>query len=140
MKKYLITIFLMLTLIYFCQKDNAIIEPNPLGKFTYQSFDSLGNLIVDGWFTIKPLDSVTVEGSWHLENLGNRTDIGIQDGYGELIGHVDKSLISINLNPQNADHNVYLTGNMSDEIIEGDWIWATFRGPTNWGRFKAIKN
>jgi hypothetical protein len=128
-----------LCLIIACQRDNAIIDSNHSETFTYQSYDSLGNLIVDGWLKIQLKDSVTVAGSWRLDNLGNRTDIGIQDGEGELLGQIDDSLISINLNPEYADHNVYLNGNMSDEIIEGDWIWTTFSGPTNWGTFKAIK-
>ena len=140
MKKYLITIFLILTLIYSCQKDDSLIGPTPSGKYTYQAYDSLGHLIVDGWLTIEVMDSVTVKGSWNLDNLNNRTDIGLQDGDGELIGYIENSLISINLNPLYADHNVYLNGNLSDKIIEGEWMWATFIGPTNWGTFKANKN
>ena len=140
MKKYFITFILILTIIYSCEKDNAIIGPSPSGKFTYQAYDSLGHLIVDGWLTIEVVDSVTVEGSWNLDNLSNRTDIGIQDGDGDLIGDIDDSTISINLNPQYADHNVFLNGKISDKIIEGEWMWATFIGPTNWGTFKASRN
>ena len=140
MKKYLITIFLILTLIYSCQKDDSIIGPNQEGKFAYQAYDSLGQLVVDGWLTIEVIDSKTVKGSWQLDNLKNRTDIGMQDGDGDLIGYIDNSSISINLNPQYADHNVYLNGKISDKIIEGEWMWATFIGPTNWGTFKASKN
>ncbi len=140
MKIYLITIILLFTLICSCQKDEAIIESYPSGSFTYQSYDSLGNLIVDGWLAFEFVDSIRVEGSWHLNNLSNRNDIGLQDGDGELIGHVENSSISINLNPQYADHNVYLDGTLNEDLIEGRWTWATFRGPTNWGMFKASKN
>jgi hypothetical protein len=140
MKKYLIIIIFLLSLFVSCQKDDTIIMSYPPGSFTYQSYDSLGNLIVDGWLAIEMVDSFNVEGSWHLNNLRDRNDIGLQDGDGKLIGYIENSSISINLNPLYADHNVYLNGSINGDIIEGEWIWTTFIGPTNRGTFKAIKN
>jgi hypothetical protein len=142
MKSNLIIVIFFLTLFISCEKDKSSIgfEPGPPGSFTYQSYDSLGNLIVNGWFKIEFVDSLRVEGSWHLNNLSNRNDIGIQDGDGELIGHIENPSILINLNPQYADHNVYLDGIIKEDLIEGQWFWATFIGPTNWGSFRAIKN
>ena len=141
MKLNLITIIFILSLFVSCEKDKSSIgfEPDLEGRFTYQSFDSLGNLIVNGWLEIKFIDSIRVEGLWHLNNLSNRTDIGFQDGEGELIGNIENSSIILNLNPQYADHNVYLNGMIKEDLFEGQWIWTTFIGPTNWGLFKAVK-
>jgi hypothetical protein len=140
MKNYLITSLFILTLIYSCQKDNALVGPYPSGKFTYQSFDSLGSPIVEGWLTIEMVDTTRLKGDWYLNNLQQRDDIGLQYGEGELTGYLENSKIFLNLNPQYADHNVYLNGIMNGEVIEGNWTWATFIGPTNWGTFKASKN
>lgn len=141
MKFNLLTITLLLTLLFSCERDKSSIgfDSGVEGRFTYQSFDSLGNLIVNGWLDIEFIDSIKVEGSWYLNNLSNRNDIGLQEGEGEFIGNIENSLIIINLNPQYADHNVYLNGTIKEDIFEGQWIWTTFIGPTNWGLFKAIK-
>jgi hypothetical protein len=140
MKIYFTTIILLLILISSCQKDEAIISSYPTGSFTYQSYDTLGNQIVQGIMEIDFVDSVKIKGSWYLENISNRNDIGLQYGEGELIGTIENSTLYLNLNPQYADHNVYLDGTIKEDLIEGRWVWATFIGPTNWGSFKAIKN
>jgi len=142
MKLNVFVIILILSLLISCEKNKSSIgiETGSTGNFTYQSYDSLGNLIVSGWFEIEFIDSTQVEGSWHLNNLSNRKDIGLQDGDGELIGTIERSSIVINLNPQYADHNVYLNGTIKEDSIEGQWTWSTFIGPTNWGSFRAVKN
>jgi hypothetical protein len=125
-----------------CEQDNSPVglEPGPPGSFSYQSYDTLGNLIVDGWIDFELTDSERIEGSWQLNNLSHREDIGPQYGSGRLNGTLTDSAISLNLNPQYADHNVYLDGIIKDNVIEGRWIWSTFIGPTNWGAFKAEKS
>ena len=68
MKNYFITILFILTLIYSCQKENSLIDPYPSGKFSYQSYDSLGSLIVDGWLTIEMVDTTRLKGDWYFNN------------------------------------------------------------------------
>ena len=85
-------------------------------------------------------DSVTIEGSWLLEKLINRDDLGPQFGEGELIGRIKDSSIWMELNPQFRDHNLGLIGTISDSHIDGKWYWVSFPGVTNWGTFKAEKN
>lgn len=140
MKLNVLYVILFLGLVFSCEKDKSIIESSPSGSFTYQSFDTLGNLLVSGWLAFEFTDSVKIEGSWHLYNLSNRNDIGPQVGDGILIGSIIDSSISIDLNPPYIDHNVYLAGTINDNFIEGKWIWATYAGASNRGTFKAIKN
>jgi hypothetical protein len=142
MKFYSLLILLLFLHFISCKTDNSILGLGlgPPGSYTYQAYDSTENLIVTGWFSLVFIDSNKVEGSWHLNNLDNRLDIGLQEGDGDLLGFIDNSMITINLNPQFADHNVYLNGSFTEELIEGSWTWSTIRGPTNWGPFKARKN
>ena len=140
MKLCVLVFILSLGLFFSCEKDKSIFDPSPASSITYQSFDTLGNLLVSGWLVFEQIDSVSIEGSWLLHNLSNRKDIGSQVGNGKLVGAIIDSSISINLNPKYIDHNVHLVGIIKDNVIEGKWIWATFAGVSNWGTFKAIKN
>jgi hypothetical protein len=140
MKKYLIIILLILATVYSCKEEDKIVAPTSLGKLNYQSFDTTGVLIVDGWMTVELKDSMAIIGSWQLNNLQHRDDIGPQEGAGELIGYIEGSSVTIDLNPGNADHNVYLNGTLTGNGIQGQWVWTSFIGPTNWGTFKAVKD
>ena len=143
MIKYVKYIFiLILVVLYSCEKNDSSlgIELGPAGSFTYQSYDSLGKLIVNGWLEFELIDSVKIEGTWRLNNIRNRDDIGPQYGYGKLLGSISDSEIWMELNPQYVDNNMYLEGIKSDNYIEGKWYWISFPGVTNWGTFKASKN
>jgi hypothetical protein len=142
MKINVIIISLLLCTIFSCEKDNSSIgfEPGPPGSFSYLSYDSLGAPVVSGWLKIEMTDSVSIEGSWQLKKLINRDDLGPQFGEGELIGHIEDSSISMELNPQFRDHNLGLVGTISNTRIDGKWYWVSFPGVTNWGTFKAVKN
>ncbi len=142
MKINLIIVILFLSLIIYCEKDKSTIgfEPDPSGSFTYQSFDTLGTLLVTGGLTFEHTDSVLIEGSWRLNNVSNRHDIGPQVGNGNLLGSIIDSSISMDLNPGFKDNNLYLEGIINDTNFEGRWSWISFAGVTNWGTFKAIKN
>ncbi len=140
MKSNVILIVLFLISVFSCERDKSIIQPLPSNIFTYQSFDTLGYLLVSGWFAFEYVDSIKIKGSWHFNNLSNKNDIGPQIGNGQLVGSIIDSSISMDLNPPFIDRNVYLSGIIRDNFIEGKWIWATYAGVSNWGRFKATKN
>ena len=142
MKKYLMIISLLLCILFSCENGKLSLGfvPGPPGSFNYISYDSLGTPVVSGWLKFEMTDSVRIEGSWKLEKLVNRDDLGPQVGEGELIGEVENSSIWIELNPQFRDHNLGLVGTISNTRIEGKWYWVSFPGVTNWGTFKAVKN
>jgi len=142
MKLYVQIVLLSLSLIISCEKDDSPIgfEPGTPGSFTYQSYDTLGIQIVYGWLKIEPIDSVNIKGSWQLYSLSTRNDIGPQVGEGKLLGHIEGTSISMELNPQFKDNNLSLVGIINNNRIEGKWYWMSFIGVTNWGTFKAIKN
>ena len=140
MKKILLIIITLLSLNFSCQENDNIVEPTLSGKLDYLAYDTTGTLIVNGWLIVELKDSATAGGSWYLNNINNRDDIGPQEGTGNLVGQIDGSTITIDLNPGNADHNVFLNGTLINNGIEGEWVWSSFIGPTNWGTFKAVKN
>ena len=69
MKNISLIITLLFILFISCEKDESSIgfEPGPSGSYTYQSYDSLGNLIVGGWLSFEFTDSVGIEGTWNLK-------------------------------------------------------------------------
>ena len=142
MKLYVQIVLLSLSLVFSCEKDDSPIgfEPGPPGSFTYESYDTLGIQIVYGWLEYELVDSVKIEGSWKLNSLSTRTDIGPQVGEGKLIGHIEGTSISMELNPQFRDNNLSLVGKINNNRIEGKWYWMSYIGVTNWGTFKAMKN
>jgi hypothetical protein len=142
MKIFSLIITLLFILFISCEKDESSLgfEPGPPGSYSYQAYDSLGNLIVGGWLSFEFTDSVGIEGTWNLKNLTDRNDLGPQIGDGILKGGSSDSRIWMELNPQFRDNNLHLEGTTDDDRIEGTWAWLTFAGVSNWGTFKAIKN
>lgn len=114
----------------------------PINKDTYRyiSYDSTGNSIVTGWFTLNLSDTNNITGEWHFKPINNPKDIGPQVGDGKLIGVMKNGQISLELNPQFMDNNLSLRGILSNDRFNGQWIWYSFIGITNKGTFDANKN
>ena len=139
MKKFFFLISLFLVAVYSCQNGNSITGPFPSGQFAYQAYDTLGTLIVKGSLSLNFLATNQIEGSWRLNQIVQRENIGNQIGAGKLIGNVENSKIMINLNPQWTDNNVHLIGTIKGDTIQGKWYYSTFVGAVNWGKFLAVR-
>ena len=113
----------------------------PGGKYYYSGFDSAGILVSQGWFSIEYTDSVNFTGTWQIDKLMPNADIGPQTGSGELIGNLDSLTVSIGLNPDMVDNNVFLRGTyMEQEGLSGEWTYSGFPGILNRGTFKAYRS
>jgi hypothetical protein len=108
-------------------------------SYRYRAYNAKGDLAVDGTFTLTSIDSATVSGTWSFVAILPAEKIGPQTGTGKLRGTIQKSSISIDLNPGWADNNVFLQGIISSDSIAGTWMWSTFAGPTSEGRFQAMR-
>jgi hypothetical protein len=111
----------------------------PTGSYTYTSYDSSGVAVVTGWFKMSYSDSTRVTGEWRFEQIAESHPSGPQVGDGELVGFIDHDDVMINLNPEMADNNVFLHGQIVEDSLKGTWTWSTFIGPTTGGRLIAVK-
>jgi hypothetical protein len=108
-------------------------------RYNYKAYNSKGDLAVRGTMTLSIIDTTTVAGIWSFVAVLPAEKVGPQVGTGTLAGTLQKSSISINLNPGWADNNVFLQGTLSSDRITGRWMWSTFIGQTAEGTFEAIR-
>jgi len=109
------------------------------GTYSYKAYNSSGVLAVSGTMTLAVVDSGSVSGTWTFVAVLRSERVGPQTGTGRLAGVVEKSSVSINLNPDWKDNNVFLLGTLSPDRIAGRWMWSTFSGPTAEGTFEATR-
>ncbi len=139
MKAIVYTLFTAITflLIIGCQK-NTTIEPIPAGSFQYKAYDTTGTPLITGWFTLIIHDSSHISGEWHFRNINGPHNIsGPQVGDGQLSGHFQDSILSIDLNPNFVDNIVFLYGRFTSNEYVGTWNWMSEIGWTGRGSFEA---
>ncbi len=122
-----------------CSNSVGIHDTAPSGAYLYTSYDTTGNAIVKGWFTMEYQDSTRISGNWNFEKIGNPQDIGPQVGLGVLVGDIRQGKVYIELNPQFKDNNLQLLGIIEDNKYSGEWVYTSYIGITNRGMFNAIK-
>jgi len=120
--------------------DNSVIVPVPPGAYAYTGYDSTGIVIVKGWLSFTYQDSIQFSGEWQFQKVGNPERIGPQVGTGTLVGGIEEQRVWVDLNPQYADNNVFLSGQFEGNRYHGQWSWGTFAGVSNRGTFEAVKN
>jgi hypothetical protein len=113
--------------------------PIPTGGYAYTGFDSSGRVVVTGWLTLELGDPAHVTGEWRLEPVGSPENIGPQTGEGRLEGAMAAGVLSVNLNPEAADNNVFLDGTLAGDDFRGRWTFSGFAGVLNQGSFEAIR-
>lgn len=119
------------------------------GSYDYTARSNGGEVLVTGTLDLDYSESVAADGTvaitghWDLQRRGPGEDVGPQVGEGDLDGTVDSDgNVWINLNPDWADNNVFLSGSFSGEQFgdfEGTWSYSTFIGHTNGGTFTAVR-
>ena len=130
---------LILVLVLSSLSCSAPNDTIPNGAYTYNAYDSLNAKVSMGWFTLVVDSDSTFSGEWHLSNVGvARSDIGPQIGEGTLRGGQSGDHISINMNPEWVDNNVFLIGTKTGETITGKWQYSSFAGIQNSGDFVAV--
>ncbi|MEJ2635368.1 MAG: hypothetical protein P8184_08760 [Calditrichia bacterium] len=107
--------------------------------YNYAAWDDANRRIVTGWFRLHFTDSARVTGNWHFQKTANAQNSGPQSGEGRLEGRVQDGTISINLNPDYVDNNVFLIGSYTRFRITGKWQYVSFIGVTSEGDFKAVR-
>jgi hypothetical protein len=136
-KKYVLFPLLLATLCLDCKQTPT--ESTPDGTYSYTGYDSSGEALVYGWFTMDLSDSNTITGEWHFTPIGNPQYVGPQTGDGVLVGGINSGRIWLELNPQLRDNNIGLTGTMENGRYAGEWIWTGDFGIINQGKFEALR-
>jgi hypothetical protein len=124
--------------------DNPVTATSSLDKTTLETQTALqyvgysrdGIVVVRGTLTLSVSTVGRVVGRWELRGA-DPARIGPQVGRGTLTGNLVDGILSINLNPQNADNNVLLSGRFSRTEYAGRWEWVGLRGVLNAGTFRA---
>jgi hypothetical protein len=135
--KFSVIFSILLAIFMFQCKQST--EPFPGEVFQYTSYDSSGNALVNGWFTMNFADSANITGEWHFQTINSPKNIGPQVGDGNLVGEANDGQIWVELNPQYKDNNLQLIGTMTNKRFTGRWMWLSFSGVTNAGTFESVK-
>lgn len=56
------------------------------------------------------------------------------------MGGIRGARVTVNLNPQWVDNNVFLSGSFDKDRFSGTWMWSTFVGSTAEGKFEALQS
>lgn len=132
-------IFICLFLLPACERDQSILHSSTENNYQYFGYDSSGVLIIRGWLYLHFTSAGQIEGDWDFKKVSEQPNLGPQIGQGHLVGSVNDSTFWINLNPNFADNNVFLNGIFKKDTLKGQWMYSTFVGATNWGKFTAIR-
>ena len=139
MKKVIICIaFTSILLFSSCDDDTP--TNSSMKYYKYTSYDSTGQKIITGYLWIDSVDSSTVKGRWDFKRVSNEVNLGPQLGKGNFEGVKDlNGSMSLNLNPEWIDNNVFLIGSFQNLHYRGDWNYVGFPGVINSGTFEAIQ-
>lgn len=116
--------------------------PTGPGEYRYAARSAEGASLLVGTLELTFPDDSTVTGTWTIKwvlGADTTTEVGPQVGSGTLAGTRSGLMLSLDLNPGHADHNVFLQGTPTADGFEGDWHWSTFAGPRAAGAFAAIR-
>lgn len=130
-----LTSFLMFS---SCSDDSPTNSSSKTYKYT--GYDSTGNKIISGYLWIDSVDSTVVKGRWDFKQVRSEENLGPQTGKGNFEGIKDsQGSMSLNLNPEWIDNNVFLIGSFQNSHYSGDWNYVGFPGVINAGSFEAMQ-
>lgn len=144
MKSYLMLLLLpVLLLVGGCDSTDS----TEGGTYKYTAFDDEDDVLVSGLLRLEYEDTgdaqypIRITGAWDLKQIKEAAHVGPQVGKGGLQGSINADGdVWINLNPDWNDNNITLHGRFADKgfsDVEGTWVYSTFAGGINSGRFGA---
>ena len=107
----------------------------------YEAYADQFRLVLVGSLELVVHGDSTVSGSWTIgwaPGVDTTTRVGPQVGSGALLGRVlPDTSVWLDLNPGNADHNVFLRGATTVNGLSGRWGYSGIAGEQEHGRFMA---
>ena len=108
----------------------------PLGGYDYIATDGAGKTVASGKLIITSYDA----GNWSIKTFVKESEVGPQNGSGELWMQKQHEKIYIDLNLGVDDNNIVLVGTFDQGVVKGQWKWHTFVGIAKEGAFSAVRN
>ncbi len=108
--------FVLLFALYACKDSEVSSSEFKSGTYNYIAYDTIGTITTTGSLLLTRSDT-KISGTWNFNDGSS----------GDLIGKIDKDNIELELYPGYVDHNLSLSGKLSNNTIAGDWIkygWA----------------
>jgi hypothetical protein len=141
MKKFYFLFFLIITSIFSCRESTTQVDGSevPKGAYFYEAYDKSDVMIIYGWFTMD-IQGNTISGDWNFKETSIGSSQGPHHGTGKLQGSKHEESISMNLNPNLVDSNIFLSGLMSGDVFDGTWTYSGYAGNLASGKFHAVKN
>jgi hypothetical protein len=137
MKAVILFIALASTLLFSSCGDDSSTNSS-MTTYKYTGYDSTGVKIISGYLWVESTDSSIVKGRWNFKLVHNEENIGPQIGSGSFDGVKDsQGNMSLNLNPEWIDNNVFLIGSFNNSQYHGDWNYVGYPGVINAGSFEA---
>jgi hypothetical protein len=134
----LIIIITGVSFLYSCGDDSS--TNSSMTTYKYTGFDSTGVIIISGYLWVESTDSSIVKGRWSFKLVHNEENLGPQIGKGNFDGVKDtEGNMSLNLNPEWIDNNVFLIGSFNNSQYRGDWNYVGYPGVINAGSFEATQ-
>jgi hypothetical protein len=141
--------FIFIAILFAVAAGCNTLPPEEGGSYTYIGYNAQGDVIVAGTLVLDfgdhPDEDIESEigGTWVLTPVGDADVPGPQTGTGDLVGYIlAGGQVSIGLNPNWADNNVYLSGTFADdryEKLQGEWSYSSFLGLVASGDFVATR-
>ena len=137
MKTVILCIALASFLIFSsCSDDSPTNSSSTTYKYT--GYSENGSIIISAYLWVDSVDSSIITGGWDLIRVGNEENLGPQIGKGNFEGIKDsQGCMSLNLNPEWVDNNVFLIGSLLNSSYSGDWNYVGYPGVINSGTFEA---
>jgi hypothetical protein len=136
--KYCIALAALLAAVTGCGRRHDPLPP-PSGPYQYEGYDEQGTTVVRGFLTLEQLDYRHFGGTWELYPVGEARQLGLEGDAGNLVGAIQGSILTINLNPDVVDGNVILTGQVQGDSYAGTWEYIGLAGHLNGGSFAAVR-
>ena len=135
------TALLTAALLLACSSDFTVPAASRLDHaLRYTADGPSGAPALAGRLVLSFPEDTTVSGSWVISwvpGADTTALVGPQVGSGTLVGNRLGDTLLLQLNPENADHNVGLRAVRTPAGYRGTWEWVTFTGPRTHGEFSA---
>lgn len=134
----------MLPLVFLmaCSSSTSNVEDLIFTKsdYSFSMFDTTGNLLANGVFTITTINGNDVSGSYRFNQGSVQNFPGRESMTGSFSGQLSENQknLWVNTNPKLSDNNVFMNITAGKFSYLGDWRYSTMRGSLSSGKIQLF--